>query len=135
VQKTDEQWRAELTPEQYRVLRQAHTERPFTGEYVHNHADGSYRCAGCGAELFRSGAKFESGTGWPSFTEPAVAAAVELRPDNSLFMRRTEVVCRACGGHLGHVFDDGPRPTGQRYCINSCALSFEEASPAGGDEN
>jgi peptide-methionine (R)-S-oxide reductase len=135
VQKTDEQWRAELTPEQYRVLRQAHTERPFTGEYVHNHADGSYRCAGCGAELFRSDAKFESGTGWPSFTEPAVAAAVELRPDNSLFMRRTEVVCRACGGHLGHVFDDGPRPTGQRYCINSCALSFEEASPVGGDEN
>ena len=135
VQKTDEQWRAELTEEQYRVLRQAHTERPFTGEYVHNHADGSYRCAGCGAELFRSDAKFESGTGWPSFTEPAVAAAVELRPDNSLFMRRTEVVCRACGGHLGHVFDDGPRPTGQRYCINSCALSFEEASPAGGDEN
>jgi peptide-methionine (R)-S-oxide reductase len=134
VQKTDEQWRAELSPEQYRVLRQAHTERPFTGEYVHNHADGSYRCAGCGAELFRSGAKFESGTGWPSFTEPAVAAAVELRPDNSLFMRRTEVVCRACGGHLGHVFNDGPRPTGQRYCINSCALSFEEASPATGDE-
>jgi peptide-methionine (R)-S-oxide reductase len=134
VQKTDEQWRAELSPEQYRVLRQAHTERPFTGEYVHNHADGSYRCAGCGAELFRSDAKFESGTGWPSFTEPAVAAAVELRPDNSLFMRRTEVVCRACGGHLGHVFNDGPRPTGQRYCINSCALSFEEASPATGDE-
>ena len=136
VQKTDQQWRAELTPEQYRVLRQAHTERPFTGEYVHNHADGSYRCAGCGAELFRSDAKFESGTGWPSFTEPAVAAAVELRPDNSLFMRRTEVVCRACGGHLGHVFDDGPRPTGQRYCINSCALSFEEAGPAApaGDE-
>jgi peptide-methionine (R)-S-oxide reductase len=136
VQKTDDQWRAELTPEQYRVLRQAHTERPFTGEYVHNHADGSYRCAGCGAELFRSDAKFESGTGWPSFTEPAVAAAVELRPDNSLFMRRTEVVCRACGGHLGHVFSDGPRPAGQRYCINSCALSFEEAGPAGqnGDE-
>ena len=133
VQKTDEQWRAELTEEQYRVLRQAHTERPFTGEYVHNHADGSYRCAGCGAELFRSGAKFESGTGWPSFTEPALAAAVELRPDNSLFMRRTEVVCRACGGHLGHVFNDGPRPTGQRYCINSCALSFE-AADAGGDE-
>lgn len=131
VQKTDEQWRAELTEEQYRVLRQAHTERPFTGEYVHNHADGSYRCAGCGAELFRSDAKFDSGTGWPSFTEPSVAAAVELRPDNSLFMRRTEVVCRACGGHLGHVFNDGPRPTGQRYCINSCALSFEAADASG----
>jgi peptide-methionine (R)-S-oxide reductase len=129
VQKSDEQWRSELTDEQYRVLRQAHTERPFTGEYVHNHADGSYRCAGCGAELFRSDAKFDSGTGWPSFTEPAVAAAVELRSDNSLFMRRTEVVCRACGGHLGHVFSDGPRPTGQRFCINSCALSFEEAGP------
>jgi peptide-methionine (R)-S-oxide reductase len=124
IQKPDEQWRAELTPEQYRVLRNAHTERPFTGEYVNNHADGSYHCAGCGAELFRSDAKFDSGTGWPSFYEPAVAAAVELRSDNSLFMRRTEVVCRACGGHLGHVFDDGPRPTGERYCINSCALSF-----------
>jgi peptide-methionine (R)-S-oxide reductase len=129
ITKPDERWREELTPLQYSVLRQAHTERPFTGEYVHNHADGTYRCAGCGAELFQSGTKFESGTGWPSFTEPAVAAAVELRPDNSLFMRRTEVVCRACGGHLGHVFDDGPRPTGQRYCINSCALSFDPAGP------
>jgi peptide-methionine (R)-S-oxide reductase len=134
----DTRWRAELTPEQYQVSG-GRTERPFTGEYVHNHADGSYRCAGCGAELFRSGAKFESGTGWPSFTEPAVAAAVELRPDNSLFMRRTEVVCRACGGHLGHVFNDGPRPTGQRFCINSCALSFDAAGAAdpagpGGDE-
>jgi peptide-methionine (R)-S-oxide reductase len=124
VQKTDEQWRAELSPEQYQVLRNAHTERPFTGEYVHNHTDGSYHCAGCGAELFRSDAKFDSGTGWPSFYEPAVTAAVELRSDNSLFMRRTEVVCRACGGHLGHVFNDGPRPTGDRFCINSCALSF-----------
>src|SRR6266571_8937249 len=92
ISKPDERWPSELTPLQYSVLRQAHTERPFTGEYVHNHADGSYRCAGCGAELFRSDAKFESGTGWPSFTEPAVAAVVELRPDNSLFMRRTEVV-------------------------------------------
>src|SRR6478736_5292441 len=132
---TERDWREKLTPEQYAVLREKGTERPFTGEHLHEKRDGTFSCAACGAELFRSDAKFESGTGWPSFTEPAVAAAVELRPDNSLFMRRTEVVCRACGGHLGHVFDDGPRPTGQRYCINSCALSFEEASPAGGDEN
>ena len=125
VRKTEEQWREELSPQQYRVLRKAHTEMPFTGEYVHNHEDGYYRCAGCGAELFRSDAKFNSGTGWPSFSEPAMAEAVELRPDNSLFMRRTEVVCRRCGGHLGHVFNDGPTPTGDRYCINSCSLAFE----------
>ena len=93
---------------QYSVLREAHTERPFTGEYVHNHQDGFYHCAGCGAKLFSSDAKFKSGTGWPSFDQPAIAEAVELRPDNSLFMRRTEVVCRRCGGHLGHVFNDGP---------------------------
>ena len=127
VRKTEEQWREELSTQQYRVPRKAHTEMPFTGEYVHNHEDGYYRCAGCGAELFRSDAKFDSGTGWPSFSEPAVAEAVELRPDNSLFMRRTEVVCRRCGGHLGHVFGDGPTPTGDRYCINSCSLAFEPA--------
>jgi peptide-methionine (R)-S-oxide reductase len=132
VRKADEQWRQELTPLQYSVLRQAHTERPFTGEYVHNHEDGFYRCAGCGSELFRSDAKFESGTGWPSFSEPAIAEAVELRSDNSLFMRRTEVVCRRCGGHLGHVFNDGPTQTGDRYCINSCSLAFEPATATEG---
>lgn len=125
VQKTDEQWRAELTPEQYEVLRKAGTEPPFTGSLLYNKAAGSYVCAGCGAELFGSDAKFDSGTGWPSFTEPAVAQAVELREDRSLLMKRTEVRCRRCGGHLGHVFDDGPGPTGQRWCINSAALAFE----------
>ena len=125
VTKPAEQWRAELTPMQYSVLREAHTERPFTGEHVRNHEDGSYHCAGCGAELFSSDAKFESGTGWPSFDQPAIAEAVELRSDNSLFMRRTEVLCRRCGGHLGHVFNDGPTKTGDRYCINSCSLAFE----------
>jgi peptide-methionine (R)-S-oxide reductase len=127
VDKTDEEWRAELTPEQYHVLREQGTERAFTGPFWNNHEDGVYRCAACGAELFDSDTKFDSGTGWPSFTEPKVAAAVETRPDNSLFMKRTEVVCKRCGGHLGHVFDDGPQDAGgQRYCINGCALEFDK---------
>jgi peptide-methionine (R)-S-oxide reductase len=126
VEKTDEQWRSELTREQYDVLRKGATERPFTGRYWDAHDDGMYRCAACGAELFSSDTKFESGTGWPSFTEPKVAEAVELRPDRSLGMERTEVVCRTCGGHLGHLFDDGPPDAGgMRYCINSCALDLD----------
>ena len=125
VQKTDQEWRRELTPEQYRVLRQKGTERAWSGEYNLTKDPGVYRCAGCGGELFRSDEKFESGSGWPSFFAPARDDAVETEEDTSLFMRRTEVLCAACGGHLGHVFDDGPAPTGLRYCINSAALQLD----------
>ncbi|HEY4332437.1 MAG TPA: peptide-methionine (R)-S-oxide reductase MsrB [Ilumatobacteraceae bacterium] len=133
VVKSDDQWREELTPAQYSVLRQAGTERAFTGQYFDCHDDGVYRCAGCNAALFDANTKFESGTGWPSFTDPITAEAVTLKTDRSLFMSRTEVLCRTCGGHLGHVFNDGPAPSGQRYCMNSAALDLDRSPDAKDD--
>ena len=124
VKKSEAEWRTDLSPEEYHVLREKGTERAFTGAYWDEKADGVYRCRACGQELFSSDTKYDSGTGWPSFFDPMESDAVETRPDRSLFMSRTEVLCSRCGSHLGHLFDDGPNPTGLRYCLNSCSLDW-----------
>lgn len=126
IEKTDEEWRAQLTPEQYRIIREKGTEMPFSGALYHNHDDGMYRCAACDAELFRSDTKFDSGCGWPSFWTSVTQDAIETHEDTSLGMKRIEATCARCGAHLGHIFPDGPKPTGLRYCINSVSLKFDK---------
>ncbi len=127
MKKSEEEWKKELDSETYKVLRKKATERPFTGKYLHNEEKGMYVCAGCGATLFSSDTKFDSGSGWPSFYAPAEKENVEEKPDRALFMNRTEILCKECGGHLGHVFEDGPNPTGLRYCVNSLSLNFKKS--------
>jgi peptide-methionine (R)-S-oxide reductase len=129
VNKSEQEWKKDLTPEEFHILREKGTEFPFTGKFTFNKKDGIYLCAGCGQELFHSDTKYDSSTGWPSFWSAISNDSITLKPDNSLMMQRTEVVCSKCGGHLGHVFDDGPMPTGQRFCVNSIALDFEENKP------